>query len=74
MISEEKLKEDAKKFVDKGINNHTQQDADMWEIISDVPYTSGIIPYFLFFLNFMIPGLGTMVSACFAFDGAWSKT
>ena len=64
----------AKKFVDKGMRNHTQQDADMWEIISDVPYTSGVFPYFLFVLNVISPGMGTMISACFAYDGAWSKT
>ena len=64
----------AKDFVKTGVKNHTQQDAALWEIISDVPYTTGIFPYVLFFMNFVIPGLGTLSAACCAYDGAWSKT
>ena len=67
--------EKAKRFVKKGVTHHTEQDNKVWEIISDVPYTTGIVPYVLFLMNFMIPGLGTLISACFCYeDGAWSKT
>ena len=53
---------------------HTEQDYQLWAIVEDVPYMTGIAPYFIFLLNFFLPGSGTMLSACIGYTGAWSKT
>ena len=40
------------------------QDAEIWEIISDVPRMYNAWPYVIFILSILLPGSGTMLAAC----------
>ena len=52
----------------------SEKDAEVWEILIDVPKVNGLWPYILLILNLFIPGVGTMIAACLGDPNAWSKT
>ena len=49
-------------------------DTELWDIVQDVPRLTGIWPYLVLLLNFLLPGVGTLISACVGYQGPWSKT
>ena len=36
----------------------------MWELVSNVPYVSKPVAVICIILNFIVPGLGSLVAAC----------
>ncbi len=63
------------------VQSHFQQkvmviddmDRHVWELISNVPYVSKAVAVVAAVLNFLFPGLGTVVAACAAQESV-SKT
>ena len=43
-------------------------------MVVNVPRLTGVWPYLCFMLNIILPGVGTMISSCVGYPGAWSKT
>ena len=52
----------------------SEADTELWEIVCDVPRLGGAYPYIVFILNIILPGIGTMLTACFGYSQQWSKT
>ena len=50
------------------------QDAELWEIVSDIPRLKGAWPYVVAVLCLVLPGTGTMLAGCAGYSPAWSKT
>ncbi len=50
------------------------QDRELWEIVSNVPRLIGPWPYIVAVLCIVLPGSGTILSACVGFKTSWSKT
>ena len=53
-----------------GISN---QDLRVWDLVTDVPIISNVWSYICFFLNVVLPGVGTMLCACLG-DANINKT
>ena len=49
-------------------------DTQLYEIVCDVPRLTSVWPYIVFIFNILLPGVGTMLSACLGYTGSWSKT
>ena len=58
----------------KTITMYRPQDAELWEIVSDVPRLTGVWPYVVCILCIVLPGSGTMISSCVGYTTSWSKT
>ena len=50
------------------------QDRELWEIVSNVPRLVGPWPYIVAIFCIVLPGSGTILSACVGFKTSWSKT
>ena len=51
----------------------SEQDHELWGLVTDVPRLSGIWPYVCAVLNVGLAGLGTILAACLG-DKTWNKT
>lgn len=61
-------------YTKQTIMKHREEDAQLWELLTQVPRLGGIWPYVCFILNIILPGTGTMLSSCVSSDRSWSKT
>ena len=69
-----KMASDGLSYGRKAMTEHRPQDAELWEIMADVPLMTGVMPYIIFLLNVVLPGSGTMLAACVGYSHSWSKT
>ena len=46
------------------VNMIDAEDSKIWEMVSNVPLVSKPIAILALFLNFIIPGVGTILAAC----------
>eukprot|EP00347_Sterkiella_histriomuscorum_P014697 403359895 len=68
----ERDKQVAMKFMRERVIDYDARDAEVWRLITDVPFISTPWQYVCFILNVIIPGTGTMLSS--GFTEKWSKT
>ena len=40
------------------------EDAELWDLMTQVPRLGGVWPYVCFVLNILLPGTGTMLMSC----------
>ncbi|CDW85958.1 UNKNOWN [Stylonychia lemnae] len=60
------------KFMREKVIDIDEKDAQVWQLITDVPKIKSPWQYVCFILNVIIPGLGTMIVS--GFSPKWSKT
>ena len=65
---------EAYEYTRKAITQVSEEDIELWEIIEDVPALESYWPYVVLIANVILPGTGTLLSACLGFHPIWSKT